>query len=158
MAEKQGSFLPTSTFWVFAGVALLIVSGAFAYHVVNGGSGKFSIDKDGVVLEIEKARQELAKASADIQEAQTQLNAQSEQLQGASRELADKEVRLNSLVATLERQAAAPSVPSQVRADLAAIASVRPNVALRAMPTESLARIDERIRNVEAIKGQLQRQ
>ena len=158
--QETKAHSPISFFAKCLGISIFVVALAGAYRVATGDSAfSMSGDKDGFKITLEQAQQELKQASEEISKAQDQVKAQSAELAAASKALSDREAQLNSLVATLQRQAAStPAITPEVRSGLSEMNRRRTDHLANAPPAidaETLDRVDARLRRVEKLSDSL---
>ena len=144
------------------GIAILIVAGAGAYRVATGHSAfKIIGNTKGFEIMLEEAKEELRQASAEVSKAQDQVKAQSEELEAASNALAEREGRLNGLVAQLQQQTtSAPTVTPEVRSGLSELNRARATDLVKVGPpvdAKTFSTVNERLLRVENLSKQLNR-
>src|SRR5215467_7638562 len=94
------------TFWVLAGIAVLVVAGAFAFRILQGSTG--SLDIEGVKVEISNAQQGISDAQASFTQLTQQAEAQAQEIKRLEERLAQAQARIKELVATIQHLPQAP--------------------------------------------------
>lgn len=87
-------------FWVFAGIAMLVVAGAFAFKIVQPSSSG-SLDIEGFKVEVGNAQQGISEAQANVVKLTEQAQAQAQEIQQLEARLAQAQSRIKELVAQI---------------------------------------------------------
>jgi predicted transcriptional regulator len=94
-------------FWIPAGIAVLVVAGAFAFRILQGSPG--SLDIEGVKVEVSNAQQGISDAQASFAQLTQQAQAQAQEIKRLEERLAQAQARIKELVATIQHLPQAPA-------------------------------------------------
>jgi len=117
------------TFWVFAGISVLVVAGAFAIRIYTGSTG--SLDIEGVKVEVTNAQQGISEAQASFAQLTQQAEAQAQEIKRLEDRLAQAQARIKELVATIQHL---PQAPATVKGSAQTILSEQAANPLPAAP------------------------
>jgi DNA repair ATPase RecN len=116
-------------FWVLAGIAVLVVAGAFAFRILQGSTG--SLDIEGVKVEVSNAQQGISDAQASFAQLTQQAEAQAQEIRRLEERLAQAQARIKELVATIQHL---PQAPAAIKGNAQTILSEQAAQPLPAVP------------------------